>query len=168
MLSMDTHDEIDRIDLKILGELSANGRISWRDLAERIGLTLTPTLRRVRHLEEAGYIKGYSAHLDEARLAGGMSVFVAVSLERQSQDHIDAFEREIAVAPTVMSCFMITGDADYILRVVVNDLNEYQVFLTSTLLKIRGVAHIKSSFALKSVLNRAAPLLPTGQRRKPR
>ncbi len=159
--------EPDRTDIKILAELSRNGRVSWRELADTVGLSLTPTLRRVRRLEKAGYITGYSAHLNESRLAGGMSVFVSITLEKQSQDVLDRFEREIAAAPQVMSCFLMTGDADYVLRVVVDDLAGYQTFLTSTLTKIPGVAHIKSSFALKTVLNRQAPLLPTGARRRP-
>lgn len=159
-------DELDRTDLKLLAELSRNGRVSWRELAEIVGLSLTPTLRRVRQLEASGYITGYSAHLDESRLAGGMSVFVSVTLEKQSQDVIDRFEREVAAIPQVMSCFLMTGDADYILRVVAEDLAGYQSMLTSTLTKIPGVAHIKSSFALKTVLNRQAPLLPTAGRRK--
>jgi Lrp/AsnC family transcriptional regulator, leucine-responsive regulatory protein len=159
-------DDLDRIDLKILAELSGNGRLSWRELADNIGLSLTPTLRRVRQLEKSGYITGYSAHLDESRLAGGMNLFVSITLEKQSQDVLNRFEREIAAAPQVMSCFLMTGDADYILRVVVEDLAGYQNFLTSMLTKIPGVAHIKSSFALKAVLNRQAPLLPTSVRRK--
>jgi DNA-binding Lrp family transcriptional regulator len=159
-------DDLDRIDLKILAELSGNGRVSWRELADKVSLTLTPTLRRVRQLEDRGYIRGYSAQLDESRLAGAMSVFVSVTLEKQSQEMLDTFEREIAASPQVMSCYLMTGDADYILRVVVNDLGEFQTFLTSTLTKIRGVAHIKSSFALKAVLDRQVPLLPAPSRRK--
>jgi DNA-binding Lrp family transcriptional regulator len=163
---MPTPDKLDRTDLKILEVLSGDGRISWRELAEKVNLSLTPTLRRVRHLEEQGYIRGYSARLDEARLAGGMSVLVSVTLKEQSKEMLDIFEREIAVAPQVMSCYMMTGDADYLLRIVVNDMNEFQTFLTGTLGKIRGVSHIKSSFALKEVLNRQAPLLSVPSRRK--
>jgi Lrp/AsnC family leucine-responsive transcriptional regulator len=158
--------ELDRIDLKILGELARDGRLPWRDLSERVGLSLTPTLRRVRRLESDGYISGYSAHLDERRLVGAVSVLVSVTLERQVKEALDRFEREIAVAPQVMSCFQMTGDADYLLRVVVHDLAEYQSFLTSTLTRIPGVAHIKSSFALKAVLNRTGPLLSAESPRK--
>lgn len=159
--AMETSYQLDRADLEILRELSKDGRISWRELADKINLSLTPTLRRVRQLEDQGYIEGYAARLDEARLVGNVSAFVSISLEKQSQEAMDAFEREIEVAPQVMSCFLMTGEADYVLRVVVTDLAEYQAFLTSTLSKIRGVAHIKSSFALKTVLNRQTPLLPT-------
>ncbi|WP_408440969.1 MULTISPECIES: Lrp/AsnC family transcriptional regulator [Paraburkholderia] len=147
------------MDIKILRELAADGRLSWRELAERIGLSLTPTLRRVHQLEERGYIRGYVAQLDEGRLAGSMNVFVSVTLERQSEAAIARFETEIALAPEVMSCFLMTGDADYNLRVVVRDLDAYHLFLTRTLTRIPGVEHIKSSFALKTVLMRSAPPL---------
>jgi Lrp/AsnC family leucine-responsive transcriptional regulator len=156
---MDSTETIDKIDIKILNELAADGRMSWRALAERIGLSLTPTLRRVRQLEKQGYIRGYVAQLDEARLAGRMNVFVAVTLESQSETAIARFESAIAVAPEVMSCFLMTGDADYSLRVVVRDLEAYHRFLTRSLTPIPGVAHIKSSFALKTVLMRTAPPL---------
>jgi Lrp/AsnC family leucine-responsive transcriptional regulator len=113
----------------------------------------------VHQLEERGYIRGYVAQLDEGRLAGSMNVFVSVTLERQSEAAIARFETEIALAPEVMSCFLMTGDADYNLRVVVRDLDAYHLFLTRTLTRIPGVEHIKSSFALKTVLMRSAPPL---------
>lgn len=151
--------ELDRIDIKILRELSRDGRLGWKELAERIDLSLTPTLRRVKQLEDQGFILGYSAKLDETRLAGGISVFVAVSLDKQSEETISRFEAEITLAPEVMSCFLTTGDADYNLRVVVKDLESYHSFLTRHLTRIPGVAHIRSSFALKTVLFRSAPLI---------
>jgi len=150
---------LDRIDLRILNALSADGRLSWRDLAQKIGLSLTPTLRRVKRLEEERYIQGYHAQLDETRLAGSVSVFVSVRLEKQSTDYLRAFEREIVKAPQVMSCFQMTGDADYVLRVVVQDLAAYQHFLAETLTCIPGVASVTSASSLKAVLLRPAPLL---------
>lgn len=151
--------DLDKTDLKILKELALDGRIAWSALADKVGLSLTPTLRRVRQLEERGLIRGYVAQLDEARLAGRMTVFVSVTLTSQAEDVIARFEELIALAPEVMSCFLMTGDADYNLRVVVADLDAYHHFLTRTLTRIPGVAHIKSSFALKTVLMRASPLL---------
>jgi Lrp/AsnC family transcriptional regulator, leucine-responsive regulatory protein len=150
---------LDKIDLKILRELAKDGRLSWRELSERIGLSLTPTLRRVHKLEEDGFILGYIAHLDERKLIGRLNVFVSVTLENQADAAIKRFEKEIEVAPEVMSCFTMTGDADFILRVVVPDLDAYQNFLTKTLTRIPGVEHIRSSFALKTVLNRTSPML---------
>jgi len=151
--------EFDKTDRKILKVLARDGRVAWSELAEKVGLSLTPTLRRVRQLEENGYIRGYVAQLDEGRLAGKVSVFVAVTLVTQSEEVIARFEEQIALAPEVMSCFLMTGDADYTLRVVVPDLDGYQRFLTRTLTRIPGVAHIKSSIALKQVLMRPSPLL---------
>jgi Lrp/AsnC family leucine-responsive transcriptional regulator len=151
--------DIDRTDVKILKVLAEDGRIAWSALAEKVGLSLTPTLRRVRQLEESGYILGYVGQLDEGRLAGKITVFVSVTLATQAEDVIARFEELISLAPEVMSCFLMTGDADYNLRVVVPDLDAYHHFLTRTLTRIPGVAHIKSSFALKSVLMRASPLL---------
>ena len=151
--------ELDRIDLKILAALADDGRISWRDLAQKIGLSLTPTVRRIKRLEDEGYIQGYFTRLDETRLAGSVSVFVSVRLEKQSTDYLAAFEREIVKAPQVMSCFQMTGDHDYILRVVVRDLNAYQQFLNSTLTAIPGVATVTSAFSLKPVLLRSSPPL---------
>lgn len=155
---MTTDSDIDRIDRKILRQLSQNGRMAWSELAELVGLSLTPTLRRVRRLEEVGYIKGYEAKLDEARLAGRISVLVSVTLTSQSEENLARFEQAIVLAPEVMSCFLMTGDADYSLRVVVPDLETYHQFMTRTLTRIPGVAHIKSSFALRTVLNRVSPL----------
>jgi Lrp/AsnC family leucine-responsive transcriptional regulator len=151
--------ELDQFDLKILRELAADGRLSGRDLAERIGLSLTPTVRRVRRLEEDGYIQGYGAQLNEQRLVGSISVFVSVTLEKQSESVIARFESTVAKCPEVMSCFLMSGDADYNLRVVVKDLEAYHHFLTRTLTRIPGIAHIKSSFALRTVLMRPAPLV---------
>jgi DNA-binding Lrp family transcriptional regulator len=156
---MTTTAKIDRTDRKILRHLATDGRIAWSELADLVGLSLTPTLRRVRRLEEDGYIKGYEAKLDEARLAGSISVLVSVTLTSQAEENLQRFEEAIVLAPEVMSCFLMTGDADYSLRVVVPDLESYQQFMTRTLTRIPGVAHIKSSFALKTVLNRGSPLL---------
>jgi Lrp/AsnC family leucine-responsive transcriptional regulator len=151
--------DLDRYDLRILQRLIEDGRITWRDLAEEIGLSMTPTIRRVRLLEEAGYITGYSARLDEGRLAGTMIVFISVTLERQVREALDVFEARVTDLPEVMSGFLMTGGADYLMRAVVRNLDHYRDLLES-LTQIPGVAHIQSSFALKSFVNRSAPLLP--------
>ena len=153
------HNGLDRIDRKILSVLGDDGRISWRDLSERVGLSLTPTLRRVRRLEEEGFITGSAAQFDEVRLGGAFSVFVSVTLDRQGQENLDLFEAQIRGAPEVMSCFMMSGGADYLLRVVARDLPSYQTFMTEFLTRIPGVARIQSSFALKAVAHRSAPPL---------
>lgn len=149
---------LDAYDLKILRTLSADGRITWSDLAEAIGLSLTPTIRRVRQLEEAGYISGYFAQLDEKRLAGGMIAFVSVTLEKQVRETLDAFEAGVIDLPEVMSGFLMSGGADYLLRSVVRDLDHYRDFL-DRLTRLPGVAHIQSSFALNAFVNRPSPLI---------
>jgi DNA-binding Lrp family transcriptional regulator len=150
---------IDSVDIKILKALTQDGRVSARELGDRIGLSLTPTLRRIRRLEDEGYIQGYVARLDEARLGSVLSVFVQVTLKAQTLEAITAFEQEIIAAPEVMSCYLMTGGADYMLRVVAADLAGYQAFLMNTLTRIAGIAHIQSSFALKPVIERSAPPL---------
>lgn len=146
-------------DVKILRKLAEDGRISWRDLADEIGLSATPTLRRVHRLEEEKYILGYGVRLDEIKLGHSISVFVMVTLGSQSEEALRAFEHNLTKFPEVMSCFMMTGDADYMLRVVVPDINAYQTFLVNKLTRVPGISHIKSSFALKPVLQRATPPL---------
>lgn len=150
---------MDRIDLKILQALVDDGRITWRDLADKVGLSTTPVLRRVKALEDDGYIQGYSANLNEARLAGGLSMFVSVSLEKQDADALAQFEEQIKLAPEVMSCFLMTGDYDYQLRVVTPTVEAFQTFLTNKLARIPGVTHVKSSFALKAILLRKSPII---------
>jgi DNA-binding Lrp family transcriptional regulator len=155
---MRPNSQLDAYDRKILQQLTIDGRMTWSDLAECIGLSLTPTIRRVRQLEEAGFITGYSARLDERLLAGSMSVFISVTLEKQVRAALDTFESEVAGLPEVMSGFLMSGGSDYLLRGVVRDLEHYREFL-DVLTKIPGVAHIQSSFALKSFINRPAPLI---------
>lgn len=155
---------LDRMDRKILKVLTEEGRISWRELAGRVGLSLTPTLRRVRRLEAEGVISGYSARLDEQRLGTSITMYVQVTLERQTEETLKVFERRIADVPEVMSCYLMTGDADYILRVVVSDLESYQRFMLDVLTRIPGVSHIQSSLAIKPVFRRAAPSIPVADR----
>ena len=155
----ETTHALDQTDRKILKALIDNGRITWRDLADQVGLSPTPVLRRVKALEDQGIIQGYSARLDERRLAGGLSVFVQISLDKQDASALVKFEEQIKLAPQVMSCFLMTGDFDYLLRVVTPSVEAFEVFLTNKLARIPGVAHLKSSFALKAIMVRQAPLV---------
>ncbi len=155
---MSAVQSVDDYDLKILRRLSVNGRVTWSELAEEIGLSLTPTIRRVRQLEEAGYISGYFARLDEKLLAGGIIVFISVTLEKQVREVLDAFEAGVSDMPEIMSGFLMSGGSDYLLRSVVRDLDHYRDFLDE-LTRVPGVAHIQSSFALKSFVNRSSPLI---------
>lgn len=153
LLPVEPPADLDACDIKILNALVLDGRMSWRDLSDRIGLSLTPTLRRVRRLEAAGYIEGYTALLDEQRLIGSLSAFVSVTLEKQSEDTLGLFEAQIVAIEEVTSCFQITGNFDYMMRVVVRDLDHYQRLLAKVT-RIPHVAHVNSSFALKSVVRR--------------
>ncbi|WP_312160430.1 Lrp/AsnC family transcriptional regulator [Phenylobacterium sp.] len=158
-MTQTTAPRLDRTDRRILAALAADGRLSWRDLAAQVGLSLTPVMRRVRRLETEGFITGYAARFDERRLGAAFSVFVQVSLERQAEEALETFESRIAQAPEIMSCYLMSGDADYLLRVVAADLESYQAFMTGFLTRIPGVARIQSSFALKPVIDRTAPPL---------
>jgi Lrp/AsnC family leucine-responsive transcriptional regulator len=153
----ETTQTLDRTDRKILQALIENGRISWRDLAEQVGLSTTPVMRRVKALEDRGLIQGYAALLNEAQFAGSLSVFVQISLDKQHAGALVKFEEQIKLAPQVMSCFLMTGDYDYLLRVVTPSVQDFELFLTNKLARIPGVAHLKSSFALKPIMVRQAP-----------
>ncbi|MDE0059287.1 MAG: Lrp/AsnC family transcriptional regulator [Defluviicoccus sp.] len=142
---------LDAIDRRILGVLQADARISNAALAEAVGLSPSPCLRRVRALERQGTIKGYAALVEPGAVGLPISVFVQVTLERQVEQALDTFERAIGGRPEVMECYLMTGDADYLLRVVVSDLTAYERFLKEHLTRVAGVASIKSSFALNQV-----------------
>jgi Lrp/AsnC family leucine-responsive transcriptional regulator len=150
---VETIHKVDALDRAIVAALRKDGRISWRDLAERIGLSLTPTLRRVRRLEADGVIRGYAAQIDEERLVGGMTVFVSVTLERQVEDILVNFEATVGEMPEVLGGFLMSGGADYLLQVVVRGLDHYQLLL-GQLTRTKGVAHIQSSFALRNFVHR--------------
>ncbi|HEY7172437.1 MAG TPA: Lrp/AsnC family transcriptional regulator [Vicinamibacterales bacterium] len=143
--------QLDDIDLKILEHLQQNARISNVDLAEQVGLSPAPCLRRVRALEEAGVIRRYLALVDQTALNIGVTVFVQVTLDLQVEGRLEIFEHAIMSRPEVLECYLMTGDADYLLRVVVPDVPAYERFLRDTLTRIESAAGIKSSFALKQV-----------------
>ncbi|HYH17122.1 MAG TPA: Lrp/AsnC family transcriptional regulator [Azospirillum sp.] len=150
---------IDRIDRSILTELQQDGRVTNNDLAQRVGLSPSPCLRWVKALEESGVIRRYVALLDPAAIDLSVNVFVNVTLERQVEERLEAFEAAVVQWPEVLECYLMTGEADYLLRVVVPDLAAYERFLKDHLTRVPGVASIKSSFALKQVrYNTALPL----------
>lgn len=153
--------KLDKIDIRILRALSRDGRMGWSDLAEEVGLSVTPTLRRVRQMEEDGLIRGYGARLDETRLIGEIPVFISITMERQVKSVLDAFEAAAAALPEVMSGHLMSGSQDYMLHAFVRDLSHYRDLLAK-LTEIEGIAHIQSSFVLKSFLSRSAPLLREG------
>jgi Lrp/AsnC family leucine-responsive transcriptional regulator len=143
--------QLDAFDRRILDQLQRNGRISNVELAKSVGLSPSPCLRRVRDLEDAGVIDRYAAILNQGSAGFSLSVFVQVTLERQVETALETFERVIAGRPEVMEAYLMTGDSDYLLRIVVPDVSDYEAFLKNHLTRIPGVASIKSSFALKRV-----------------
>src|ERR1041385_2111254 len=154
------YPELDSIDWKILEALQENGRLSNVELAERVNLSPSPCLARVKTLERNGFISRFVALVDPSAVGLEVTVFVQVRLERQVEPSLNAFEKAIRERPEVMSCYLMTGAADYQLRVVVSDLQEFQRFITGVIAKIPGVGNIQSSIALKQVKNTTALPLP--------
>jgi Lrp/AsnC family leucine-responsive transcriptional regulator len=152
--------ELDAIDWKILGLLQADARISNVDLAGKVGLSPSPCLNRVRALEKSGYISRYVTLLDPLAVGLKVSVFIQVTLEKQIEAALETFERAISDRPEVMECYLMTGDADYLLRVAVPDLQALEHFILRFLSRVPGVGNIKSSFALKQVKYQTALPLP--------
>jgi Lrp/AsnC family leucine-responsive transcriptional regulator len=142
---------IDDIDRKILAVLQKDGRMSLADLAQRVGLSPSPCLRRIRLLEQAGVISRYVAMLDQQAVGLPISVFVSIKLEKQREDALARFSKAIARWPEVLECYLMTGPRDYLLRVVVADLAAYEQFLKQKLTRLDGIASIESSFALEQV-----------------
>ena len=150
---------LDRTDYRILHHLQNNARISNIELAEAVGLSPSPCLRRVRALEQAGVIRRYAGIVDPGAVGLPISIFVNVSLERQERSGLEEFEARIRSYPEVMECYLMTGSSDYLVRIVVPDLQSYERFLADNLTRIPGVANIQSSFALKQVVyNTELPL----------
>lgn len=142
---------IDSFDIRILGLLQRDGRMSINDLSAQVGLSPSPVARRIRLLEEAGIIKGYAALCDEAALGFGVSVFVSVRLDRQVDEALATFEAAVTTFPEVVDCWLMTGNRDYLLRVATTGLPEFERFLVGQLTKVRGVASIQSSIPLRRV-----------------
>jgi Lrp/AsnC family leucine-responsive transcriptional regulator len=148
---------LDEFDRKIIAELQADGRLANVDLAERIGLSPSPCLRRVKRLEREGYINSYRASLDRAMIGLGFTVFVGVRIEGHANDRADGFEEAVLAMPEVIACHMVSGTVDYLLEVVVPDLAHYQKFLIGKLLALSMVREVQSSIAINS-LKAGAPL----------
>ena len=150
-MSSSNKTKLDRIDKTILNILSNNGRISNQELSEQIGLSPTPCFRRVKALEKSGIISGYKATINEQALGLSVAVFMSVKLERQIASSIKDFEHAISKCPEVVDCWLMTGDNDYLIRVLVASLEDYENFLTTVFTKIPGIASIQSSVSLRRV-----------------
>jgi Lrp/AsnC family leucine-responsive transcriptional regulator len=143
--------EIDETDWRILNVLQKDGRISNQDLADRVGLSPSPCLRRTKLLEHSGIIRKYVALLDTGAVGRGLQAIVQVRLDHQTSVSVDRFEKEILKFPEVLECDLIAGDWDYMLRVAVRDLEEFRRFSVNSLAKIAGVANVKSNISMKQV-----------------
>ncbi|MDQ2077057.1 Lrp/AsnC family transcriptional regulator [Marinimicrobium sp. ABcell2] len=149
--------DLNRYDRQILQILQERGRISNQELAEAINLSPSPCLRRVRQLEEDGLIDGYVALLNARKLGLNLMAFIQISMDKHTPDRFGAFEETIAGYPEVLECHLITGQsADYLLKVIVKDMDGYQQFLLHKLTRIEGVSGVHSSFVLKSPINSTA------------
>ena len=156
--------DLDVVDVRMLAVLQENARISNVDLAEQVGMSPSPCWRRVKTLEDSGVIAKHVSLVDPAAVGLPVSVFVQVTLERQIETALETFEQTVLARPEVMECYLMTGDSDYLLRVVVADLSAYERFLMDHLTRLNGVASIKSSFALKQVKYRTALPLSGGEK----
>ena len=143
--------QLDAIDIRILNELQADGGRTNAELAERVGLSPSPCLRRVKLLTEAGILKQRVALVESGAIDLNVSVFVHVTLEKQVEENLSVFDAAIKARPEVVECYLMTGESDYLLRVVAPDLASYERFLMDYLTRIPGVSNIKSSFALKQI-----------------
>ena len=140
---------LDPIDRRILTELQADGRMTNVELAKRVGISAPPCLRRVRTLEEAGYIKGYHADIDARELGFEVQVFAMVRLHSQAEADLSAFEGRCRAWPLVRECHMLNGEIDFILKCVAPDLSSFQSFLTEELLRAENVASVKTSLVIR-------------------
>ena len=142
--------KLDEIDLRILRDLQENGKITNVELARRVGISAPPCLRRVRALEEAGFITGYHAEVEPAKLGYNVTVFAQVGLDSQSETELSAFEELVRSWPEVRDCHMLAGEADFILRIVAQDWETYQKFVTEKLTPAPNVANVKSALTLRA------------------
>jgi Lrp/AsnC family leucine-responsive transcriptional regulator len=150
---------IDRYDRQILDILQSEGRISNQDLADRIGLSPAPCLRRVRALEESGLIKGYRAVLDAKKLGLSLMALIGISMDQHTPERFANFEASVADIPEVLECLLITGQqSDYQLKVVVKDMDGYQDLLLNRITRIKGVTGVHTSFVLRQVTDHPAPV----------
>lgn len=143
--------KLDAIDRRILDQLQRDGRLTNLELAERVGLSPSPCLRRVRILEASGVIEAYSARLNRQKVGLGLTVFIAMNLERHGEAEASVFRELIAAMPEVVACHITSGEYDFLLQVVVPDLEEYRRFSLDRLLKMPGVKDIRSSFAIDTL-----------------
>jgi Lrp/AsnC family leucine-responsive transcriptional regulator len=148
--------ELDKTDRKILALLQADGRITNTELAQRVSLSPSACLRRVQRLEESGVITGYVALVRQEAVGRPTNIFVEVALKSQCEEALKAFERAVRTCPDIMECYLMSGDADYLIRVVAGDTQDYERIHKQHLTRLPGVARIRSSFALRAICKKTA------------
>lgn len=148
--------ELDTIDRAILMQLQQDGRLTNAELAERVNLSPSATLRRVRMLEENGVIEGYAMLVNQRTIGKPTNIFVEVSLDSQSETNLNAFEHAVEACPEIMECYLMSGDSDYLLRVVVSDTEDYERVHKEYLSRLPNVSRIRSNFALRTVSKKTA------------
>jgi Lrp/AsnC family leucine-responsive transcriptional regulator len=143
--------QLDRHDVLLLAELQRDSRQTVQQLAAAVGLSATPAWKRVKELESAGIIRGYTALVDREKVGLALAVLAEVNLTRHNEDDVRRFEQAVAESPQIVSCYATTGAADYVLKVLVPDIKSYEAFLHETAFKLPGVTHVRSSVVLKEV-----------------
>jgi len=144
-------NELDRHDVLLLSELQRDSRQTVQQLAAAVGLSSTPCWKRVKEMETAGIIRGYTALVDREKVGLTLAVLAEVNLTRHNEDDVRRFEQAVAAAPQIVSCYATTGQADYVLKVLVPDIKSYEGFLHDVAFKLPGVTHVRSSVVLKEV-----------------
>ncbi len=144
-------DELDRHDVALLAELQRDSRQTVQQLAAAAGLSATPCWKRVKEMEAAGVIRGYTALVDREKVGLALCVLAEVNLTRHHEDDVRRFENAVAAEPRIVSCYATTGQADYVIKVLVPDIKRYESFLHETMFKLPGVTHVRSSVVLKEV-----------------
>ena len=143
--------QLDRHDILLLTELQRDSRQTVQQLAEAVGLSSTPCWKRVKELEASGIIRGYTAVLDREKVGLALCVLAEVNLTRHNEDDVRRFEQAVADSPPIVSCYATTGQADYVIKVLVPDIKSYEAFLHEVAFKLPGVTHVRSSVVLKEV-----------------
>lgn len=152
---------LDRTDKRILELLQQDGSLSNLELADKVGLSPSPCSRRVKALEDSGLISGYRALLDARKLGLDLQAMISISMDKHTPERFEQFEAQVRACPEILECYLITGQAaDYVLKVLVEDMEAYQQFLLGTLTRIDGVTGVQSSFVMRKVIDRTA--LPLG------
>lgn len=149
---------MDRIDHNIVQQLQTDGRLTNQDLSERVSLSASPCLRRVRKLEKSGVIEGYTAIINLKKYGYTISAFINVQLEKHTDKLVDDFEKKIQELDEVMACYLISGSRDYLLQVVAKDLEDYELFLRKKLRRVPGIGQLESNFVMEQI--KKTTLLP--------